>query len=502
MTTTPVRRRDPGPGRKCRTKLCFYLLSGVFLISITLASGCASPSLRGRPGTSPAPQTPWKPPPGALAQPAAQAPRTPIPLDSLTARSDWTLADIVDIALRTSSETRAAWAAARSAAAAYGSKRGEWLPSVNVNASVGRSRSSGSEDRPADPQRNYAVSADASWLLFNFGGRRAAVEETRQALLAADWTHNAAIQNTVLRVERAYYDYLTARALLAAEEASRQDAQTVLDAAEERHRAGLATIADVLQARTALSQVELDLATVQGAVAITRGALATSMGLPADTGFDIEAPALDPPAPEVIAGVEAYLEAAKARRPDLAAARAQARQSEAHVRRVVTDRLPSISATGSLGRVYRDSPERFSDPYAATLQLRWPLFDGFSSEYEIARSRADAEEARARLVGFEQSVVLQVWTSYYGLKTAEQRLLMTADLLAGAMQSHEVAQGRYSAGVGTILDLLSAQATLVRARAQRAQAVSDWYISLAQLARDTGELDASGPGASSEGKQP
>jgi outer membrane protein len=495
-------RRKPRPAILAPAQAAVLAPVFAVLLAAILPAGCASPSVYGRAGTSPAPQTPWTPPRQALAPLPPEPARFPVSLDSLAARTDWTLADVVDIALRTSNDTRAAWAAARSAAAAYGSKRGDWLPDVGVSAGTGRSRAAATSDKPTSESRTYSVSADASWLLFNFGGRRAAVEETRQALLAADWTHNATIQGTVLKVEQAYYDYLASKALLAAEESSRADARAILDAAEQRHAAGLATIADVLQARTALSQVELSLAGVQGAVATTRGVLATAMGLPANTGFDIDLPAADPPAPEITATVESYLEQARVRRPDLAAARAQARKSDAHIRKVLADRLPSITATGSVGRVYRDNPDLYSDPYAATLQLRLPLFNGFSSEYDLAQSRADAEAARARLAGLEQAVMLQVWTSYYGLRTAEQQLRMTADLLASATQSHEVAQGRYTAGVGTILDLLSTQTTLERARALRVQALSDWYISLAQLAHDTGVLDASAPTAPPEGIKP
>jgi outer membrane protein len=472
------------------------------LLAVGLQTACSSPTVYGRPGAAPAPWIPWDAPPQALAPLPEKAPRIPVSLDSLATRTSWTLADIVDIALRTSTDTRAAWANARSAAAAYGSRRGDWLPDLGVSASGGRTLAASTPDRPAVESRTYGASADASWLLFNFGGRRAAVEETRQALVAADWTHNATIQGTVLKVVQAYYDYLTSKTLLVAEESSRRDARAILDAADQRHQAGLATIADVLQAKTALSQVELSLAGVQGAVATTRGALATAMGLPTNTKFDIDLPATDPPLSEVTASVDTYLEQAQARRPDLGAARAQARKSDVHVRKVLADRLPSVTATGSLGRVYRDSPDRFSDPYAATIQLRWPLFNGFSSDYDIAQSKADAEAARARLAGMEQAVALQVWTSYYGLKTAEQRLAMTADLLQSATQSHEVAQGRYTAGVGTILDLLSAQSALEQARAQRAQAISDWYISLAQLAHDTGVLDAKTPTALPEGSKP
>src|SRR5207245_260821 len=59
-------------------------------------------------------------------------------------------------------------------------------------------------------------------------------------------------------------------------------------AAEQRYRVGLATIADVLQARTALSQARLALESTQGDLQTTRGALALSMGLPANIPYDLE----------------------------------------------------------------------------------------------------------------------------------------------------------------------------------------------------------------------
>src|SRR2546427_10889167 len=80
----------------------------------------------------------------------------------------------------------------------------------------------------------------------------------REALLAADWTHNAVIQNVVLGVTSAYFDYMATKALLAAQQTTLKEAQANLQAAEERHRVGLATIADVLQAKTARSRAQLD----------------------------------------------------------------------------------------------------------------------------------------------------------------------------------------------------------------------------------------------------
>jgi len=88
--------------------------------------------------------------------------------------------------------------------------------------------------------------------------------------------------------------------------------------------------------------------------------------------------------------------------------------------------------------------------------------------------------------------VTEVFVSYYRLQTAQQRAVTADDLLQSAEQSAQVAAGRYKEGVGSILDLLTAQTALANARAQRVQSRWAWYTSLAQLAHDAGVLGVHG----------
>jgi outer membrane protein len=152
---------------------------------------------------------------------------------------------------------------------------------------------------------------------------------------------------------------------------------------------------------------------------------------------------------------------------------------------------PSINGTADYGNTFYGTTSLYKDNYSGGLLFSVPLFTGFSQRYNEEQARADEETAQARLNSLEQQVVLEVWTSYYNLKTAEQRVRTSEDLLKSATESYQVALGRYKAGVGSILDLLSAQSALENARAQRVQATADWYVSLAALARDTGTLTAS-----------
>ncbi len=86
-------------------------------------------------------------------------------------------------------------------------------------------------------------------------------------------------------------------------------------------------------------------------------------------------------------------------------------------------------------------------------------------------------------------VSLDVWTAYQNLVTANQSLRSTADLIASAERSEQVTLGRYKNGVGSILDLLTAQSALATARQQRVAALYEWNVSRTALAFAVGNLD-------------
>ena len=289
---------------------------------------------------------------------------------------------------------------------------------------------------------------------------------------------------------------MSARGLRDAAQADLDGLRTALEGAQRRHDAGLATIADVLQAKTAVSQAQLQLLTVQGDMNVIRGALATAMNLPAE--IPVDAAPLDEEMPVAAAsqGIEQSLERALVTRPELQAARARARAAAERIAQERSDGLPTLSLSSNANRLYYRTPDR--DPannYAASLQLRVPLFSGFEHHYNVEKARAEAAEETARADALANDVRLQVWTSYYDLQTAAQRYATAQDLLASADESARVAGGRYHEGVGSILDLLTAQTALANARAEKILARADWLLALSRLAHDTGTLAAAGPAA-------
>ena len=471
------------------------LLRATATVAILIVAGCGNPPrVNGVAGAAPSPSIPWRPPAGAVKPESLVTPiiTAAVPADLQHRLTQLSLSDVVDLALRNNPATRASWAQARAAADLFGSARGQYYPTVNGAGTVSRIKSPATLARPAGIRTDYGPSISLNYLLLDFGARSGSIERARQNLFAANLTHNATIQNTVLQAEVSYFTYMATAALLAAERSAIAEAQANLNAAQQRNRVGLATIADVLQARTALSQEQLNLETTQGNLQAARGALASALGLPANLPFELEPVSGSIPVRTLAQSVDSVINEALRNRPDLAAARAQAAAAASQIRVARAAELPSLALGGNAARTY-STPQIFAGPsYTVSLGLSIPIFNGFSHQYDVAAARAQADAVSALADQTRQLVVTQVFVSYYTLQTAEQRVATADDLLASAQQSVQVAAGRYREGVGSIIDLLTAQTALANARAQQVQSRWQWYTSLAQLARDAGVLGVRG----------
>lgn len=466
------------------------------LLLLTGAWACTPPAVVGGvAGAPPTPSSVWQAPRDAVqpmnrraadARPAG-ASTEPAHLRALL------LGDVVEIALANSPQTRASWATARAASAAYGSSRSRLMPSASFDVAGGPAQSVSQNPARVPAERTLTTATlSLQYLLWDFGARGGTIGAAHEALYAAGLSHNAAVQGVVLQAEGAYFTYQASRGLLEAAQATVKTAEANLAAAERRHDVGLATIADVLQARTALAQSQLAAQSAEGNLQAARAQLALGLGLPANAAFDVAPDTAALGAVTITENVDSLIERAVRDRPDVAAARALARQSEQQIRATRSAILPSLTLGANSGRAMSNNPALEGRTYAITFGLSVPLFNGFGREMDLLAAQENFAAAVARADQARLTAVAQVFTSYWALRTAAQRVTTSANLLASATQSEEVARGRYAEGVGSILDLLSAQNALADARAQAVQSRWTWFSALAQLSRDAGVLGPAG----------
>lgn len=442
---------------------------------------------------APSPSSYWVPP-AAEKRVAGAVSESLAITDEMRSRK-WSLADVIDLALKNNPATRQSWEDARAAAARLGMADGAEYPKLSLDASSYYKYLHRNDTDVTSKTASFNPAINLSYLLFDFGARDANIKAASETLLAANWTQNKVVQDTILGTQRAYYLYLATKAVREARLKNLERAELALKIAKARQEAGVATISDVLSAKSSVSQAKLALETAEGQISTTRGSLAVAMGLPSNTPYDIENLPADIPYGRIGEEVEALIEKSLKARPDLMAARAGASAARENITKALSDDMPTLTLSAQTGLNFLDynkaavtpaNGDRREENYFAGVIFTYPLFTGYTSKFNIERARAEAKSADEKTRAMEQIAVNQVFTAYHILNTAAQKVKTSDDFVESAQRLEEVALGRYNEGVGTMLDLVTAQATLAEAKTQSIQARWEWHTALAQLAHDTG----------------
>ena len=405
----------------------------------------------------------------------------------------FTLMQLTDLALHNNPATRIAWAQIRSSEAGVELARAGYWPQITLAYDYQRQKNSAGITGTTSPRTLYGPSVDLSWLLLDFGTRGGNVDAAKYGLAAAQLDGDQTMQDLILQVEQDYYQVLGLQALQDADLQSVQDASALLDAANQRKESGLATIGDVYQAQAALAGAKLALQTAQGQLAAARGQLAIAVGYAPDSMVPLAPWENQVNATLPQEDVHTLLDKAGQARPELLASKARQQAALAGLEATRAQGWPDLSLNASAGRTTSEvggGGKTTGSDYQAGLTLSFPLFTGFADQAATRQAQAAVEVAQATDEQLIQAVQLEVWQAYQNMHTAASSL-DTSDLeLQSAQQADDVTQARYKTGLGSVLDVLSAQATLATARVQQVQARLNWFAALAAMGHAMGGLDA------------
>ena len=410
----------------------------------------------------------------------------------------YTLAELVDIAERNNPATRVAWENAKQRAADLGVSRATLYPTLAAMALADTSRVN-IYFSPAwirQTSGTFSPTLSLDYIVFDFGRRLQEIAISRNNLLAADFLFNDTHRQVIFQTMQAYYHLLDTQGQQDAAQANLDNAQTDQQAAEARLQQGLATLPDVLEARSAAAQADYDLQAAIGATEIAHGDLANALGIPPTSQFQVESIRDLPIAQDLGDTVESSIDRALAQRPDLMGQVAQLRAAGAEIKVAKTAYLPTLSFGGDAGLSHsyatqspgtgKYSPNQ--ETWDARLNLTWNLFDGFARENRLARARADERQAKAQIDVIRNQVENQVWAAYSTARTALREQKAAAALLAAANESYNAALQSYNYGVRSQIDVVSAQRTLAVARTADVTARTQLLTGIAALAFQTGDL--------------
>jgi outer membrane protein len=418
------------------------------------------------------------------------------PAFSVAPGKAYSLAELIDLAEAHNPETRVAWENACAQAAALGIARSDLYPTISAVALSGVDR----QEIPLGT-RFYRftipavqVSLDLEYTILDFGARRGRIAAESARLLAANFDFNDVHRRLIFQVQQAYYRLLNALAQDTAARASLANAEAVQEAAEERLRNGLATLPDVLEARSATAQSQYDLQAVLGAEENARGDLATALGASAATMIHVE-PLSEVPTPESIGETVAQvIDRALDERPDLQAEVADIRRAEAQRKEARAAYYPTLSfrANSNAQSLYF---EQQTLPWGHTadltgglaLSLNWTVLDGGARRNRLLQSEAEIREAESQVSAARDNIEDEVWTAYSNLNTAFRQREAATALLDSATQSYAAALESYSYGVRNLLDVTAAQKVLAQARSADILARTQVLVTLADLAFRSGD---------------
>lgn len=374
----------------------------------------------------------------------------------------------------------------RTAQVAVRSIYGAFVPSLT--ASLNQTKTSGQR---FDAVRNEVVSVTNPWSysaglttgleLFD-GGRRFADLRARRADVDAAEANVVSQQfNIALNVKREYANILAARESESAARAQLQQAEAQLQAAVTRVRAGAATMSDSLRSLIQVGNARLALITAQNNLRAASAALTRLVATPyVVTAMPSDTAAVTPLPLDSVA-----LDQLALRGPAVEQAQMQLAAASAQVRSARTSYFPTVNMSygynGNGTDPYGFGNGQFLYGSSLRFSLNFPLFNQFSREEQVVRSRVGEQNAQAQLrdarLAAQQSLVQQLGA----LRSAEERIRIQQVSVDAAQEDLRVQQQRYALGASTLLDLLTSQSQLNQARAALIQARQDYRIARAQI---------------------
>jgi len=324
----------------------------------------------------------------------------------------------------------------------------------------------------SQPVNLYEYGMSASWELDLFGRVRRSVE---QAKAQTEAQRNAADDALVMlesQVAQAYVALRGAQALAASQRGNIATAQDVLRLTQQQQLAGLASMLDVEQARTQLSN-NLHLLPgfeQQQQQAMNRLSVLTGQAPGALNAMLARQAPL--PAPPSVIGVGVPSTLAR-RRPDIRQAEAQLHATTANIGVATASFYPDVSLTGNFG--LRAIDASFLTNWASAFysfgpSVSVPVFQGGQLTANLRLARAQAVEAALNYRSTVLNALREVEDALVGYRTDRAARDQLVDTVRSAGITQGLARDRYMHGMTDFIQVLNAEQTLFSARQSLVQA--------------------------------
>ncbi|MDA8162628.1 MAG: TolC family protein [Desulfobacteraceae bacterium] len=295
-------------------------------------------------------------------------------------------------------------------------------------------------------------------------------------------------QTICFQTEKAYYQTILAKDNLGVLNASVETSKAMEELSAKRAKAGLALKSDVLAAQVQLTSTERERLRAEGDIKIAMATLNKIMGMPQDHEWKI-APDPRQATDAMSMDLDSWLETARKNRPEIIASRRLVEAAKLKTKGARFRFLPSVNLQGAYESDSKDLAGSNGDSWSLMAIMSFNIFNGFGDRARLAA--ADAEERRAVYqdtdVGAE--VALEVRRAYFNLITAQKQLDVVSKAAAQAEETLRILKKRYENGLALMVEVLSAETALRKARLQEAESRFDLRVAMSDLKLKAGVLE-------------
>jgi outer membrane protein len=326
-----------------------------------------------------------------------------------------------------------------------------------------------------------------SQLITDFG-------RTHNLVLSAESTAKAQLESErateldiMLTVDQAFYQALTAQAVLKVAQETLTERQATADQVGALTKAKIRSDLDKSFADVQVSQSQLLLLDAQNSEQAAMATLNDVLGSEQDQQYTLvdETSGNPPPAPT---DSEALVSTAFTARPDLAAMNdnfAAARQFSTAEHDLW---LPTLSAMAAVGGTPVRADQIQSSWYgAAGANLSIPVFNGFLFNAEARDAKLRAQAAQENVRNLRDTIARDVRTTVLNAQTAYQRIAVTKQLLDQANFALDLASARYKIGLSGIVEISQAQLNQTQAEIDNTNARYAYQTALAVMRYEIGQ---------------
>ena len=311
-------------------------------------------------------------------------------------------------------------------------------------------------------------------------------------------------------VKKGYYNILLAEQSLAVLKESEKSIAETVSNTKAMYKQGLASEYDLLSAEVQLSNLRPNIIQTENSIKTSKLLFKMYLGLPESADFSLVG-SLDDFADEVAMASVPTNEVDLSNNADLRALDLQSKLLEHQLELVNASRLPTVAAFTNFIYSGNDNTMDFGslmgggmggsssggsstkkewwwqNPLSAGISISIPLFSGGRNINKAHEIRNSISQLSLQKEYMRQSVNVQVESAFNNIVTAREKMTSNEITVRQAQKAYEIAQVRYNAGTGTILELHSSELSLTQARLNYSQAIYDYLAARADYEKIIGE---------------